>query len=92
MKWKATTTGTIYFALKIGSNKTTFSYSFDNFTLKDLTAIETPIGQIPADEGPFSREGRIYNMSGQAVMDKQKKPGIYLVNNDKRTKKILINR
>ena len=43
MKWKASATGTAYFALKVGTQKTSFSYSFDNFVLKDLTAIETSI-------------------------------------------------
>lgn len=55
MKWKAETTGIAYFALKVGTNKTSFSYSFDNFTLKDLTAeAETSLAQVRADAAPLA--------------------------------------
>ena len=91
MKWKASATGIAYFALKVGTQKTSFSYSFDNFTLKDLTAIETSIEQVRVDDNTCSNDV-LYNMSGQVVTDRQKQPGIYIVNNDKRTKKVLINR
>ncbi len=96
MKWKATTTGTVYFALKVGSNKTSFSYSFDDFTLTDLTAIETGIGQVQADEywqqdskSSSIRSDRAYNMNGQAVDTRQLTPGIYIVTNGKRSHKVL---
>ena len=97
MKWRARTTGTAYFALKVGSNKTSFSYTFDNFTLTDLTAIsETALGQTHADEalssqecsGLLSRESRTYNMSGQAVGQSQIQSGIYIITNGKSTRKI----
>ena len=91
MKWKATATGTAYFALKVGTQKTSFSYSFDNFVLKDLTAIETSIRQVCVDDNTCSNDV-LYNMNGQVVTDRQKQPGIYIVNNDKHTKKVLINR
>ena len=96
MKWKATTTGTVYFALKVGSNKTSFSYSFDDFTLTDLTAIETGIGQVQADEywrqdseSSSIRSDRAYNMHGQAVDTRQLTPGIYIVTNGKRSHKVM---
>ena len=96
MKWKATTTRTVYFALKVGSNKTSFSYSFDDFTLTDLTAIETGIGQVQADEywrqdseSSSIRSDRAYNMTGQAVDTRQLTPGIYIVTNGKRSHKVL---
>ena len=92
MKWKASATGTAYFALKVGTNKTSFSYSFDNFILKDLTDIETPVRQVRSDDNTHSNEAHTYNMSGQAVMDGQKQPGIYIVNDGKRSKKVLTNR
>ena len=92
MKWKASTTGIAYFALKVGTQKTSFSYSFDNFILKDLTAIETPIGQVRSDDNMRSSEVHTYNMSGQPVADRQKQPGIYIGNDGKRSKKVLINR
>ncbi len=96
MKWKATTTGTVYFALKVGSNKTSFSYSFDDFTLTDLTAIETGIGQVQADEywrqdsksSSITNE-RAFNICGQAVDTRQLTPGIYIVTNGKRSHKVL---
>lgn len=65
MRWKARTTGTAYFALKIGTNKSAFTYSFDNFTLTDLTAVqETRIGDI---QEPLSRirDNRVYDLSGR---------------------------
>lgn len=98
MKWKAKTTGTVYFALKVGTNKTSFSYSFDNFTLTDQTAInETSLDQIHADDVLYSFEGsklslakgsRAYNMNGQAVATEPKKSGIYFISNGKQTQKV----
>ena len=96
MKWKATATGTVYFALKVGSSKTSFGYSFDNFTLTDLTAIETGIDQVQADEcwqqdSKFSsiRRNKAYNMCGQAVDTRQVTPGIYIVTNGKCSQKVM---
>ena len=96
MKWKATTTGTVYFALKVGSNKTSFSYSFDNFMLTDLTAIETGLDQVQADEywrqdSKFSsiRWNNAYTMCGQAVDTRPVTPGIYVVTNGKRSQKVM---
>ena len=96
MKWKATATGTVYFALKVGSSKTSFGYSFDNFTLTDLTAIETGIDQVQADEcwqqdSKFSsiRRNKAYNMCGQAVDTRQVTPGIYVVTNGKCSQKVM---
>ena len=87
MKWKAKTTGIVYFALKVGSNKAPFSYTFDNFTLLDLTAIqETGTGMITGTENP-----RAYNINGQAVETWKKHPGIYIIANGKRTHKVAVN-
>ena len=100
MKWKAKNTGTVYFALKVGTNKTSFSYSFDNFSLTDLTAInETSVNQVPADnafhslndsELPSGWGSQVYTMSGQAIGKGQIQSGIYLITNGKRTKKVLV--
>ncbi len=100
MKWKAKNTGTVYFALKVGTNKTSFSYSFDNFTLTDLTAInETSVNQVPADnafhslndsELPSGWGSQVYTMSGQAIGKGQIQSGIYLITNGKHTKKVLV--
>ena len=100
MKWKAKDTGIVYFALKVGTNKTSFSYSFDNFTLTDLTAInETTVNPIHADDVYYSHEGavpslgkesRVYDLNGQAVAPGQKKSGIFLITNGKRTQKIMV--
>ncbi|MBR6032684.1 MAG: cellulase family glycosylhydrolase [Bacteroidaceae bacterium] len=96
MKWKATTTGTVYFALKVGSSKNSFSYSFDNFMLTDLTAIETGLDQVQADEcwrqdSKFSsiRWNNAYTMCGQAVDTRPVTPGIYVVTNGKRSQKVM---
>ena len=100
MKWKAKTTGTVYFALKVGTNKTSFSYSFDNFSLTDLTAIsETAVDKIHVDEELNSfkesvlstwKRNRVYNMSGQAIETGQKQRGLYLISDGKHTRKILV--
>ena len=100
MKWKAKTTGIVYFALKVGTNKTSFSYSFDNFTLTDLTAInETSVNQIHTDdafhslddsEPSLGKEIHAYNMSGQAIGKEQMQSGIYLITNGKRTQKVMV--
>jgi hypothetical protein len=100
MKWKAKTTGTVYFALKVGTNKSSFNYSFDNFTLTDLTAIsETGINEIGNDDTLYTLEGsvlsmdkgsRAYNMCGQAIGPGQKQTGIYLITNGKRAQKVII--
>ncbi|MCR5851358.1 MAG: cellulase family glycosylhydrolase [Bacteroidaceae bacterium] len=70
MKWKATTTGTAYFVLKVGSNKSSFTYTFDNFTLKDLTAIETGIESIQNSKFKIQNEtGQMINDNDNAVYD-----------------------
>lgn len=102
MKWKARTTGTAYFALKVGSNKTSFSYSFDNFSLTDLTDIETPIHEVPADETLYpqdgnrlspDKEGRIYDLTGRLVAQQQKLPGgIHITTDGKHSRKVLTRR
>ena len=94
MKWKATKTGTVYFALKVGSNKTSFSYSFDNFTLTDLTAIETGLTQVHADETPNKLQGifqrtRTYDMSGKLAERGLNRPDIYILTNGKQSKKVM---
>ena len=97
MKWKATATGTVYFALKVGTNKTSFSYSFDNFTLTDLTDIETGIegiGEASESIGQASSVTRhapqIYNISGQPVGSSPKLPGIYIIPSGKQTRKVVV--
>jgi len=98
MKWKAKTTGTAYFALKVGTNKTSFSYSFDNFTLKDLTAeAETAINQVQADAVPYPHDTsgksyRTYNMSGWAMDGMPKQSGIYIITDGKSAQKVLTNK
>lgn len=98
MRWNATTTGTAYFALKVGSNKTSFSYSFDNFILTDLTAIETGLSQAHADEmfnraqDPFpsdSEKSRTYDLNGKMVGTGQNRPGIYILTDGKRSRKVM---
>ena len=95
MKWKAKTTGTAYFALKVGTNKTSFSYSFDNFILKDLTAeAETSIDQVQADEDSnahdaLGKPNRIYNLSGLTMSERPKQSGIYIITDGKHTQKVL---
>ena len=82
----AKTTGTAYFALKVGTNKTSFTYSFDNFTLKDLTAeAETALDQVHTDAVPT----RTYNLSGLAVNERPKQSGIYIITDGKHTQKVL---
>lgn len=102
MKWKAKSTGTVYFALKVGSNKSSFSYSFDNFTLTDLTAIsETAVDMTPADDLLYTQDARgislgkssrAYSISGRSVGVGKMQPGMYVITNGKRTKKIMIGR
>ncbi|MBR1499686.1 MAG: cellulase family glycosylhydrolase [Bacteroidaceae bacterium] len=96
MKWKATSTGTVYFALKVGSNKTSFSYSFDNFTLTDLTDIETGIEGIGEASEGIGQEAsatpapQVYNISGQPVGPNPKHPGIYIISSGKQTRKVVV--
>lgn len=87
MKWKATTTGTVYFALKVGSNKTSFNYTLDNFTLTDLTAIETAIQRIEPDVAGASRT---YNMAGQPAETTPHHPGIYVITRGKQARKVAV--
>lgn len=98
MKWKATTTGTVYFALKVGTNKNAFSYSFDNFVLTDLTDAASVDG-IQADEKLFDVDGsvlslgkgaRAFNLQGQAVTAGQMQPGAYIISDGKRAQKVII--
>ncbi|MBO7348293.1 MAG: cellulase family glycosylhydrolase [Bacteroidaceae bacterium] len=69
MKWKAKTSGTAYFALKVGTSKSAFTYTFDNFSLTDLTAAqETGIDEMLRSDGPSPRwEGKTYDLSGRMV-------------------------
>ena len=69
MKWKAKTSGTAYFALKVGTSKSAFTYTFDNFSLTDLTAAqETGIDEMLRSDGPSPRwEGKTYDLSGRTV-------------------------
>ena len=99
MKWKSTSTGTAYFVLKVGSNKSSFTYSFDNFTLTDLTAIETGVNLIPRDDSPITHEGsrllpnkgrRVFNTMGQAVKSGRMQPGVYVVNDGNQSQKVMI--
>ncbi|MBO7069019.1 MAG: cellulase family glycosylhydrolase [Bacteroidaceae bacterium] len=100
MKWKASTTGTVYFALKVGTNKTSFSYSFDNFTLTDLTAItETSVEKIHFDNDLYKLDGSVltlgkgshaYNISGQAVSIIPNQSGVYIISDGKRTQKVRV--
>lgn len=97
MKWKAPESGTYYFALKVGSQKNTFSYSFDNFTLVDLDP--TGIQAAQADEAFYSLDGRtltvgqgtrVYSLNGQLQTPGAMNTGIYIVTNGHRTQKICI--
>lgn len=100
MTWKATTTGTVYFALKVGSNKSSFRYSFDSFSLIDKTeasAIET----INADDNLYTTDGgkvtlgkgaRAYSINGQAVSADQMTSGIYVISNGKQARKIVVGK
>ena len=83
MKWTAKTSGTAYFALKVGSNKSAFSFSFDNFTLTDLTAVqETGIDEVWDSNLPHrsrdplappsafkiqNEEGAVYDLCGRKI-------------------------
>ena len=69
MKWKAKTTGTAYFALKVGTSKSSFTYSFDSFILTDLTAVqETRVDEIQRSNGLSPKwEGQTYDLSGRMV-------------------------
>lgn len=90
MKWRATTTGIVYFALKVGSNKTSFRYSFDNFTLKDLSG--TGIESLPMDEElDMEKDSQVvtYNLKGQP-MNRPQQPGIYILNKGNLSKKVLV--
>lgn len=80
MTWKATTSGTFYFVLKVGTSSTAgFRYTLDNFTLTDLTDKEDGIGALsPAFP---QEEDTIYNLAGQRVNRMPK--GINIVNGKK---------
>ena len=78
MRWKANSTGTVYFALKVGTQKSAFSFTFDSFTLTDLTAIETAIPRIPSTAGGTPR---IFNLAGQRLQPPTR--GIYIIGNKK---------
>ena len=83
MTWKATTTGTMYFVLKVGTSSTQgFRYAFDNFTLIDETDKEDGIGPLPQ---PLPRGGgEIYNLAGQRLQ-RVDGHGIYITNGKKIT-------
>lgn len=91
MKWKAKTTGTAYFALKVGTSKSSFTYSFDSFILTDLTAVqETRVDEIQRSNGLSPKwEGQTYDLSGRMVnpepVIRNSKPrhGIYIQNGRK---------
>lgn len=99
MRWKATTTGTVYFALKVGSNKSSFRYSFDNFTLNDLTAsasVDAPqitefLYTLNGSVLTLGKGCRAYNTNGQSVTPGQMRPGIYIISNSKQSRKISVN-
>ena len=94
MKWKATTTGTVYFALKVGTNKTAFSYTFDNFTLTDLTDIETGIQSIGQEQlsspWPDANGTKYYTTTGQPIGAHPKHPGTYIASDGKHTRKVML--
>lgn len=98
MKWKASRTGTAYFALKVGSNKNSFSYTFDNFTLTDLTEAAS-IEDIRSNDTLYTIEGsnlslmngaHAYNTQGQAVSSGTITPGIYIITNGTRSEKVVV--
>lgn len=99
MKWKATMSGTVFFALKVGSSKVPFSYTFDNFTLFDLTDIETSVG-APQAEGSLygiggtellSADGcRVFNIKGQVSASGPQPPGMYIVNRGGLSQKVMV--
>lgn len=97
MKWKATETGTMYFALKVGTQKNKFSYSFDNFSFIDLTP--TDIEAPQTDEALYlladgalilGKDSRVYNMSGVQEAAGQMKPGMYVITDGTRQQKVMI--
>ena len=98
MKWKATTTGTAYFVLKVGSSKKGFRYTFDNFTLTDLTDAAS-VDALPADEAFYTVQdgsltltpgSRAYNIQGQQVSPGQMQPGTYVLSNGQKSQKVVI--
>lgn len=99
MKWKATTTGTMYFVLKVGTNNSSFQMTFDDITLYDLTEIETGIeGDADAKElytltGRTlctTADARIYDMTGRQLQAGVIQPGIYAITNKAQTVKVLV--
>lgn len=100
MRWKATSTGTVFFVLKVGTNKSSFSYSFDNFILTDLTAAtETAVNAVPEKDALYSLNGsvltlrkgcRVFNMKGQVVKAGKMQPGAYIVTDGKCSQKLFI--
>lgn len=99
MKWKATASGTVFFALKVGSGKVPFSYTFDNFTLIDLTDKETSVGAPQAEGSLYSVRGtelmpgagsRVFNIKGQAFGAGPLHSGLYIVNRGSQSQKIVV--
>ena len=97
MKWRATSTGTAYFVLKVGTNKTSFSYTFDNITLLDLTDIETGMnGDIPLlnGKGQTTNDHALYDLSGRkwsmAGGQWPKPQGIYILSDGTRSQKVMM--
>lgn len=96
MKWKATQSGTMYFALKVGTQKNQFSYSFDNFSFIDLTpaGIEAPqadeaLYQLTDGVLTLGRGSRVYNMNGVQEAAGQMKPGMYIITDGIRQQKVM---
>lgn len=104
MKWRATTSGTMYFVVKIGSSSTSgFKYTFDNFSLIDETAEaeerETGIDIIEEDVPLYRLEGnnvtlspsaRLYNVNGQQVAPRHLSSGVYVVTDGKSSQKLMV--
>lgn len=99
LTWKATSTGTIYLVVKVGTSvKTGCRFSFDNFTLIDETEA-TSVETVKADEALFelngqnislSKDARLYDIGGQLMSEGQVKSGIYVVSDGKKSKKISV--
>ena len=99
MTWKATESGTRYFALKIGSNKYPFSAMLDNFTLTDLdfdAGIDDPLDD---NEPIFTLSGRrldiidgalVHDIQGRAINAGYVAPGIYIVSFGSRNAKVVV--
>ena len=97
MKWRASTSGTVYFALKVGTNKSAFRYSFDNFILTDETELSVddelshePLCQLNGSRLTLAPGSRAYNMAGQSVAPGHLQPGLYVVTDGSRSAKVRV--